>query len=132
MVDKYARICQSKGSEDLPGAYVWPVDLTNLMAEEQGLNINDDYIRGAPKSLAGPAPHVALMPWKECGKEGSAWPALQYDRGTVSTSIQFRREEEVEGEPMGMRSKPRSTLRKRGKGSLQTELHRGIRRSNAF
>jgi alanyl-tRNA synthetase len=52
MFNKYAQSCQSKGSKDLPGAYVWclydtygfPVDLTRLMAEEQGLNINDEEV----------------------------------------------------------------------------------------
>jgi alanyl-tRNA synthetase len=49
MFNKYAQNCQSKGSKDFPGAYVWrlyetygfPADLTKLMAEEQGLDIND-------------------------------------------------------------------------------------------
>jgi alanyl-tRNA synthetase len=52
MFNKYAQSCQSKGSKNLPGAYVWrlydtygfPVDLTKLMAEEQGLNINDEEV----------------------------------------------------------------------------------------
>ena len=52
MFNKYARSCRSKGSKVLPGAYVWrlydtygfPVDLTKLMAEEQGLIINDEEV----------------------------------------------------------------------------------------
>jgi alanyl-tRNA synthetase len=49
MFNKYAQLCQSHNSKDLPGSDVWrlydtygfPVDLTKLMAEELGLNIND-------------------------------------------------------------------------------------------
>ena len=52
MFNKYAQSCKSKCSKDLPGAYVWrlydtygfPIDLTKLMAEEQGLTINDEDI----------------------------------------------------------------------------------------
>ncbi|CAF9938183.1 Alanine--tRNA ligase [Imshaugia aleurites] len=47
MLNRYARDCQSRGSKDLLGADVWrlqdtygfPVDLTKLIAEEQGLTI---------------------------------------------------------------------------------------------
>ena len=47
--EKYAQKAKAKGSNDLPGDDVWrlydtygfPVDLTKLMAEERGLNIND-------------------------------------------------------------------------------------------
>ncbi|KAH6714529.1 tRNA synthetases class II (A)-domain-containing protein [Leptodontidium sp. MPI-SDFR-AT-0119] len=57
MFNKYAQICQSKGSKDLPGHYVWrlydtygfPVDLTKLMAEEQDLNIDDEEVPIAQK-----------------------------------------------------------------------------------
>jgi alanyl-tRNA synthetase len=49
MFEKYAQKAKVKGSNDLPGDDVWrlydtygfPVDLTRLMAEERGLNIND-------------------------------------------------------------------------------------------
>jgi alanyl-tRNA synthetase len=49
MFEKYAQKAKVKGSNDLPGDDVWrlydtygfPVDLTKLMAEERGLNIND-------------------------------------------------------------------------------------------
>jgi alanyl-tRNA synthetase len=52
MFNKYAQTCLSNGSTDLSGAYVWrlydtygfPVDLTKLMAEEQGLSINDEEV----------------------------------------------------------------------------------------
>ena len=52
MFNKYAQSCRSKSSKDLPGDYVWrlydtygfPVDLTKLMAEEQGLIINDEEV----------------------------------------------------------------------------------------
>ena len=52
MFNKYAQSCQSNSSKDLPGAHVWrlydtygfPVDLTKLMAEEQGLIINDEEV----------------------------------------------------------------------------------------
>ncbi|KAF2675369.1 putative alanyl-tRNA synthetase [Microthyrium microscopicum] len=55
MFNKYAQNCKSKGTKDLPGADVWrlydtygfPVDLTKLMAEEKGLNINDDEVSAA-------------------------------------------------------------------------------------
>jgi len=55
MFNKYAQGCRSKSSKDLPGAYVWrlydtygfPVDLTKLMAEEQGLIINDEEVSAA-------------------------------------------------------------------------------------
>ncbi|KAL2353113.1 tRNA synthetases class II (A)-domain-containing protein [Cryomyces antarcticus] len=49
MFKKFAQQCKLHDSKTLPGADVWrlydtygfPVDLTRLMAEEQGLNIND-------------------------------------------------------------------------------------------
>lgn len=49
MFEKYAQKAKTKGSNDLHGDDVWrlydtygfPVDLTKLMAEERGLNIND-------------------------------------------------------------------------------------------
>jgi alanyl-tRNA synthetase len=49
MFNKYAQECHAKKSKDLSGSNVWrlydtygfPVDLTKLMAEEIGLNIND-------------------------------------------------------------------------------------------
>lgn len=52
MFNKYAQKCKASGSKTLSGAYVWrlydtygfPVDLTRLMAEEQGLDINDDEV----------------------------------------------------------------------------------------
>ncbi|KAJ5576747.1 alanyl-tRNA synthetase [Penicillium sp. DV-2018c] len=55
MFGKYAQKCHDSGSKDLPGAYVWrlydtygfPIDLTKLMAEEQGLNINEDEVSAA-------------------------------------------------------------------------------------
>ena len=55
MFNKYAQSCQSQSSRDLPGAHVWrlydtygfPVDLTKLMAEEQGLIINDEEVSAA-------------------------------------------------------------------------------------
>lgn len=55
MFNKYAQQCKSKNTKDLPGADVWrlydtygfPVDLTKLMAEEKGLNINDDEVSAA-------------------------------------------------------------------------------------
>ncbi|KAJ5790843.1 alanyl-tRNA synthetase [Penicillium psychrosexuale] len=55
MFGKYAQKCHESGSKDLPGAYVWrlydtygfPVDLTKLMAEEQGLNIDEDEVSAA-------------------------------------------------------------------------------------
>lgn len=55
MFNKYAQGCRSKSLKDLPGAYVWrlydtygfPVDLTKLMAEEQGLIINDEEVSAA-------------------------------------------------------------------------------------
>ena len=55
MFGKYAQKCHDSGSKDLPGAYVWRlydtygflVDLTKLMAEEQGLNIDEDEVFAA-------------------------------------------------------------------------------------
>ena len=52
MLNKYARDCHSRGSKDLPGADVWrlhdtygfPVDLTKVIAEEQGLNIHESEV----------------------------------------------------------------------------------------
>ncbi|KAK4692244.1 alanyl-tRNA synthetase, partial [Lecanoromycetidae sp. Uapishka_2] len=52
ILNKYARDCQARGLKDLPGADVWrlhdtygfPVDLTKLIAEEQGLNINESEV----------------------------------------------------------------------------------------
>ncbi|KAF2789945.1 hypothetical protein K505DRAFT_420152 [Melanomma pulvis-pyrius CBS 109.77] len=49
MFEKYAQKAKKQGTNDLPGDDVWrlydtygfPVDLTKLMAEERGLNIND-------------------------------------------------------------------------------------------
>jgi alanyl-tRNA synthetase len=53
--EKYAQKAKSKGSNDLPGDDVWrlydtygfPVDLTKLMAEERGLQINDKEVEEA-------------------------------------------------------------------------------------
>ncbi|KAG9203602.1 Alanine--tRNA ligase [Epicoccum nigrum] len=53
--EKYAQKAKAKGSNDLPGDDVWrlydtygfPVDLTKLMAEERGLNINDKEVEEA-------------------------------------------------------------------------------------
>lgn len=55
MFGKYAQQCSVRGSKDLPGADVWrlydtygfPVDLTKIMAEERGLNINDQDVERA-------------------------------------------------------------------------------------
>lgn len=52
MLNKYARDCHSRGMKHLPGADVWrlqdtygfPVDLTKLIAEEQGLNIHESEV----------------------------------------------------------------------------------------
>ena len=52
MLNKYAHNCRSRGLKNLPGADVWrlqdtygfPVDLTKLIAEEQGLNINESEV----------------------------------------------------------------------------------------
>ena len=52
LLNKYAYDCQSRGSKELPGADVWrlydtygfPVDLTKLIAEEQGLNIYESEV----------------------------------------------------------------------------------------
>ena len=52
LLNKYARDCQSRGSKKLPGADVWrlydtygfPVDLTKLIAEEQGLDIHESEV----------------------------------------------------------------------------------------
>ncbi|KAL4899546.1 tRNA synthetases class II (A)-domain-containing protein [Aspergillus multicolor] len=52
MFSKYAQKCHDSGSKDLPGAHVWrlydtygfPIDLTKLMAEEQGLRINENEV----------------------------------------------------------------------------------------
>lgn len=55
MFEKYAQQCKTEGTKDLPGADVWrlydtygfPVDLTKLMAEERGLNIDDKAVEEA-------------------------------------------------------------------------------------
>ena len=55
MFEKYAQQCKDQGSKDLSGADVWrlydtygfPVDLTKLMAEERGLNIDDKAVEEA-------------------------------------------------------------------------------------
>ena len=55
MFEKYAQQCKLHDSNDLPGTDVWrlydtygfPVDLTKLMAEERGLNINDKEVEEA-------------------------------------------------------------------------------------
>lgn len=55
MFEKYAQQCKTKNSKDLSGADVWrlydtygfPVDLTKLMAEERGLQINDAEVEEA-------------------------------------------------------------------------------------
>ena len=55
MFEKYALKAKAKGSNDLPGDDVWrlydtygfPVDLTKIMAEERGLNINDKEVEEA-------------------------------------------------------------------------------------
>lgn len=55
MFEKYAQKAKVHGSNDLPGEDVWrlydtygfPVDLTRLMAEERGLNINDKEVEDA-------------------------------------------------------------------------------------
>jgi alanyl-tRNA synthetase len=55
MFEKYAQKAKAKGSNDLHGDDVWrlydtygfPVDLTKLMAEERGLNINDKEVEEA-------------------------------------------------------------------------------------
>ncbi|KAF1968968.1 alanyl-tRNA synthetase [Bimuria novae-zelandiae CBS 107.79] len=55
MFEKYAQKAKAKGSNDLPGDDVWrlydtygfPVDLTKIMAEERGLNINDKEVEEA-------------------------------------------------------------------------------------
>ena len=55
MFEKYAQKAKTKGSNDLHGDDVWrlydtygfPVDLTKLMAEERGLNINDKEVEDA-------------------------------------------------------------------------------------
>ncbi|KAF2634937.1 alanyl-tRNA synthetase-like protein [Massarina eburnea CBS 473.64] len=55
MFEKYAQKTKAKGSNDLPGDDVWrlydtygfPVDLTKIMAEERGLNINDKDVEEA-------------------------------------------------------------------------------------
>jgi alanyl-tRNA synthetase len=53
--EKYAQKCKTEGTKDLSGADVWrlydtygfPVDLTKLMAEERGLNIDDNAVEEA-------------------------------------------------------------------------------------
>lgn len=55
MFEKYAQACKLRNSKDLPGTDVWrlydtygfPVDLTKLMAEERGLNIDDKEVEEA-------------------------------------------------------------------------------------
>ncbi|OCK81245.1 alanyl-tRNA synthetase [Lepidopterella palustris CBS 459.81] len=55
MFEKYAQKAKLQDSKDLPGTDVWrlydtygfPVDLTKLMAEERGLNINDKEVEEA-------------------------------------------------------------------------------------
>ena len=55
MFEKYAQHCKDQGTKSLDGADVWrlydtygfPVDLTQLMAEERGLTINEDEVAKA-------------------------------------------------------------------------------------
>jgi alanyl-tRNA synthetase len=55
MFEKYAEACKTKGSKEMTGADVWrlydtygfPVDLTKLMAEERGLDINEEDVKVA-------------------------------------------------------------------------------------
>ncbi|KAL9060467.1 MAG: hypothetical protein Q9162_000640 [Coniocarpon cinnabarinum] len=55
MFEKYAQQCTSQGAKTLPGDEVWrlydtygfPVDLTQIMAEERGLSINDKEVKVA-------------------------------------------------------------------------------------
>ncbi|KAK6398105.1 Alanine--tRNA ligase [Meristemomyces frigidus] len=55
MFEKFAQQCKSRDSKELAGADVWrlydtygfPVDLTRLMAEERGLNIDDEAVAEA-------------------------------------------------------------------------------------
>ena len=55
MFNKYAQDCRINGLKDLPGAHVWrlydtygfPIDLTRIMAEEQGLSVNDEEVYAA-------------------------------------------------------------------------------------
>jgi alanyl-tRNA synthetase len=55
MFEKYAQQCKVKGTDTLPGTDVWrlydtygfPVDLTQIMAEERGLKINDEEVATA-------------------------------------------------------------------------------------
>lgn len=55
MFEKYAQQCKLQDTKDLKGADVWrlydtygfPIDLTRLMAEERGLNINDADVEAA-------------------------------------------------------------------------------------
>jgi len=55
MFEKYAQQCKNKDAKDLSGADVWrlydtygfPIDLTKLMAEERGLQINDKEVEEA-------------------------------------------------------------------------------------
>lgn len=58
MFNKYVQACQSEGSKYLHGAYVWrlydiygfPIDLTKLIAEEQGLHIKDEEVSAAQEN----------------------------------------------------------------------------------
>ena len=55
MFNKYAQECRVLGVKNLPGAHVWrlydtfgyPIDLTKIMAEEQGLSVNDEEVSAA-------------------------------------------------------------------------------------
>ncbi|SMR52745.1 unnamed protein product [Zymoseptoria tritici ST99CH_1E4] len=55
MFEKYAEQCKAKGAKEMSGADVWrlydtygfPVDLTKLMAEERGLDINEEDVKEA-------------------------------------------------------------------------------------
>ena len=55
MFNKHAQECQINSLKNLPGAHVWrlydtfgfPIDLTKIMAEEQGLSVNDEEVCAA-------------------------------------------------------------------------------------
>ena len=65
MFKKYAQQCEARGSTDLPGADVWrlydtygfPVDLTQLMAEERGLSINEVEVEEAKEKAREASKH---------------------------------------------------------------------------